>query len=149
MACYNAGANTEYTASNVYVGSGTGQNNKTGERNTYIGSESGSFGNSGSYNVFIGFTAGYFETGSNKLYIANSTAYQDQALIYGEFDNSNLKLNATVTIRDLLILKPRTNIPETTEIGTIYFDEWTKTLKVYIGNDIDENPIWKTIKWDD
>ena len=47
----------------------------------------------GSGNVFLGYQAGYNETGSNKLYIANSNT--TTPLIYGEFDNYHVKINGT------------------------------------------------------
>ena len=45
----------------------------------------------GSSNVFLGFGAGIYETGSNKLYIANSNS--GLPLVYGEFDNKLLYIN--------------------------------------------------------
>lgn len=65
---------------------------QTGFYNTAIGYHSGRNA-VGSYNIFLGASAGYFETGSNKLYVENSDADADNALIYGEFDNNLLRIN--------------------------------------------------------
>lgn len=59
--------------------------NTTGSNNTAIGYQSLYSNVTGNNNVTLGNQAGYFETGSNKLYIENSNANADNALIYGEF----------------------------------------------------------------
>jgi hypothetical protein len=51
--------------------------------------------------VAIGNFAGYHETGSNKLYIANSTT--TTPLIYGEFDNQLLRANGIMQINKSFI----------------------------------------------
>ncbi|WP_425509582.1 hypothetical protein, partial [Xanthovirga aplysinae] len=55
-----------------------------------LGSHSG-YTSTGSSNVFIGYAAGWFETGSNKLYIANDAT--STPLIYGDFANKTLTFN--------------------------------------------------------
>jgi len=72
-------------------------NNQTGIRNTSIGTFAG-MSSVGNYNVFLGYYAGGNETGSNKLYIENSIADSDNALIYGEFDTNRLRVNGTLQI---------------------------------------------------
>ncbi|OFX38539.1 MAG: hypothetical protein A2X08_13175, partial [Bacteroidetes bacterium GWA2_32_17] len=62
--------------------------NTSGNKNTAIGVFAGNNNVSGSYNVFIGHQAGFNELGSNKLYIANSSA--NPALIYGDFSTGNV-----------------------------------------------------------
>jgi hypothetical protein len=96
---------------NVSVGSGTLTINQAGQKNTAIGHKAGFSVTSGSYNVLIGHGAGYNletgesnvflgndagfnETGSNKLYIANSGG---TPLIYGEFDNNIVNINGTLS----------------------------------------------------
>lgn len=59
--------------------------NTTGSNNTAIGYQSLYSNVTGNNNVTLGNQAGYFETGSNKLYIENSNADANNALIYGEF----------------------------------------------------------------
>jgi len=53
---------------------------------------------SGSRNVFIGNRAGYYETGSNKLYIANDNGPLG-LLIYGDFSGKLLSLCGNVAIQ--------------------------------------------------
>lgn len=72
--------------------------NTTGLNNTAIGYEALYSNKTGSYNVALGNQAGYYETGSNKLYIANS--FDTTPLIYGEFDNDLLRVNGTLNIND-------------------------------------------------
>jgi len=63
----------------------------TGGNNTAIGYQSGYSITTGQQNVMLGYKAGYNETGSNKLYIANSDT--TTPLIYGEFNNEILNVN--------------------------------------------------------
>jgi hypothetical protein len=80
-------------ADNVQIGSLAGQNNKDGDRNVFVGSFSGRNNVGGSGNVFLGYRAGFEEIGSNKLYIDNLGNSSLASLIYGEFDNSLLRVN--------------------------------------------------------
>ncbi len=89
-ALYNTSAN-----SNVGIGYETGFTNSSGIRNTFVGTGAGHL-TTGASNVFLGYQAGYNETGSNKLYVSNSNT--SNPLIYGEFDNDILRLNADVSI---------------------------------------------------
>lgn len=84
---------------NTFVGAHSGRNSD-GNRNTFVGYYSGSI-NNGSNNVFLGYNAGKEEAGSNKLIIANGHT-EDSTLIYGEFDNDYLKINATTSITNKL-----------------------------------------------
>ncbi len=61
--------------------------NTTGNNNTACGYAAGFSNSTGSGNVFIGYNAGLNETGSNKLYIANSSI--NPPLIYGDFSTGN------------------------------------------------------------
>jgi hypothetical protein len=54
--------------------------------------------NTGERNVFLGFGAGTDETGSNKLYIENSSGDETEALMWGDFENDLLRFNAGVGI---------------------------------------------------
>jgi hypothetical protein len=76
---------------NIALGRLTGLNLSTGNYNTYLGTSAGYSNISGSANVFIGYQAGYTETGSNKLYISNSTT--SSPLIYGDFVNKSVQIN--------------------------------------------------------
>lgn len=76
---------------NVAVGMNALTQNTEGTENTAIGYEAG-YGNTvGDGNVFLGRKAGYFETGSDKLYIANS----ETPLIYGDFTTNNIGIGTT------------------------------------------------------
>jgi len=72
--------------------------NLSGNNNVGIGYQAGFSNSIGSNNVFLGTQSGYNELGSNKLYIENSTADADNALIYGEFDNNIARINGQVQI---------------------------------------------------
>ena len=108
---WSGNANQLYSHDNTYLGFSSGSGQSTGSRNTYIGSNSGrtktggvdntflgsgtGYNNSsGSSNVFLGYQAGYNETGSNKLYIANSST--STPLIKGTFPNTDLTFTASV-----------------------------------------------------
>jgi hypothetical protein len=71
--------------------------NQEGSRNTIIGYEAGRsialHNKSG--NVFIGYRAGYSETGSNRLYIDNSST--SSPLIYGNFTTNRIGINRVAT----------------------------------------------------
>ena len=112
---YRAGQANSSGARNTYVGYRAGIDNvdghynvaightsmlqaTTGSRNTYLGYETGYFNSVGSGNVFIGHQAGKNSGGSNKLFLHNSAANSDQALIYGEFDNKYLRANSVFDV---------------------------------------------------
>lgn len=134
----DAGRNTSGEL-NTFIGYGSGSswiNPGSGNRNTYLGAGAGGgYANIlGSGNVCIGFDAGYRQSGDNKLFIENSEADEDNSLIYGEFDNDKLKLNASVTIRDALSLTPRSTAPPSPSAGDMYFNSVSKKLMVYDGS---------------
>jgi hypothetical protein len=81
---------------NSFFGRSAGTGNTTGTTNTIIGALAGQFNTTGSGNVFLGFTAGSAETGSNKLYISNSSTASP--LIWGDFGTTQLKLQGKVGI---------------------------------------------------
>ncbi len=83
---------------NTLLGSFTCTTLEGASNNVILGAFSGALLKTGNNNVFLGYQAGYYETSSNKLYIENSNAYSDNALIYGEFDNNILRLNGNTGI---------------------------------------------------
>jgi hypothetical protein len=89
-----AGYLNETGQDNTFVGYGAGMFNTTGNYNSYFGDGAGAFNETGSSNVFIGRSAGSTETGSNKLYIDNSST--TSPLIYGDFDSNLLRVNGTM-----------------------------------------------------
>ena len=82
----SGGSDSHY---NCLFGSESGRD-VTGDSNVMIGRQSGLSNLSGSGNVFLGNQAGYGETGSSKLYIANSST--NTPLIYGDFSTNNVGL---------------------------------------------------------
>lgn len=90
---YQAGYSNTEGDLNVFLGALAGYSNTIGGYNLFLGPQTGFANTTGDYNIFLGFLAGYYETGSHKLYIANSNT--TTPLIYGEFDNALLEFNAT------------------------------------------------------
>jgi len=82
---------------NLALGYQSMQNTITSYGSVAIGGRAGR--NIGSYSVAIGFNAGENETGTNKLYIANSNT--TTPLIYGEFNNNIVKINDTVYVDNI------------------------------------------------
>jgi hypothetical protein len=78
-------------SSNTFVGYYSGYSNTTASSNTFVGSMAGRSNTTGSNNVFLGYQAGYNETGSGKLYIANSAT--STPLVYGDFSSGVLGVN--------------------------------------------------------
>ncbi len=79
---------------NTFFGYASGYKNITGNSNTFFGNAAGNSNTEGDGNVFVGYEAGFYETGSNKLYISNSSSLTP--LIYGDFKNRQLKINGTL-----------------------------------------------------
>ncbi|HNP33121.1 MAG TPA: hypothetical protein PKN96_07495 [Flavobacterium sp.] len=84
---------TSNADNNTAVGFAALRQNASGTNNTALGFEA-LRGVLGSGNIGIGYQAGRNETGSNKLYIENSSADQNSALIYGDFSTSPKVLRA-------------------------------------------------------
>lgn len=91
---------------NVAVGRHSLFSNTAGNYNTAIGIRALNF-NTGSSNVALGYMAGFYETGSNKLFIDNTSRASEadgrsKALIYGVFAaavaNQRLTINGQVQI---------------------------------------------------
>ncbi len=82
---------------NTVVGAFAGQENTAGSNNTMLGNEAGYSNKVGNGNVFLGYRSGTNETGSDKLYIANSET--SSPLIYGDFSSSLLSFNGKVGIQ--------------------------------------------------
>ncbi len=83
---------------NSFVGSYSGYRNTTGNYNSFLGYRSGYNNETGSKNVFLGYYAGYNETGSDKLYIENSSSATP--LIGGDFSTDEIYLNGTTFLAD-------------------------------------------------
>ncbi|MEL6391210.1 MAG: tail fiber domain-containing protein [Bacteroidota bacterium] len=85
-------------SNNTYVGTFAASNKSGGSENTIIGFDAGTNNGSGSGNIFLGNRAGAFESGSNKLYIHNSSS--NTPLIYGDFSSSLLRINGRLDINN-------------------------------------------------
>ncbi len=105
-------------SSNVFIGNGAGTGNPIGPTGPATG------------NVFIGYGAGQNETGSNKLYISNSSTANP--LIWGDFSIG------VVTLNTVLKLTPG-NAPATPTEGMIYSNSTDHRLYYYNGT------IWKPL----
>ena len=90
---YQAGNDLTSATNSVLIGKQAGSNITTGTGNVMIGEGAGTSVVTGSGNVMLGTRAGYSETGSDKLYIANSST--TTPLIYGEFDTNHVKINGS------------------------------------------------------
>jgi hypothetical protein len=116
---FSTGADNTTGEDNTYVGHTSGEFNTTGIRNTFIGRASGRSNNNGSENTFLGYgtgqnningsgnvflgqRAGQSETGSNLLYISNSST--TNPLIWGNFDNEG-----TVNLRGMVSINLNPN----------------------------------------
>lgn len=84
--------------SNLGIGFQTLFSNIDGDNNVVVGNNALKMNISGNGNIAIGNSSGLNETGSNKLYIENSGADADNALIYGEFDTNLLRVNGNLEI---------------------------------------------------
>jgi hypothetical protein len=76
---------------NVAIGAESLYSVTSGVDNVVLGHGAGYSLTTGSDNIFIGYQAGYNETGSNKLYIANSNTATP--LIYGDFSTKAIVIN--------------------------------------------------------
>ncbi len=94
----NSGYSNLSGLANVFLGQSSGENNSNGSQNVFLGYQTGFTNNAGNHNVFIGNQAGYYEENSNKLYIENSDKNYQNALIYGDFNDDKIRLNANVGI---------------------------------------------------
>jgi hypothetical protein len=95
---------------NVYIGYKSGFSNSFGGENVCIGYQTGAFGNTGSKNVFIGTGAGQNNNGTNNVFIGYAAGSNDfgsyklfigivnYPLIYGDFANKELEINADNTV---------------------------------------------------
>lgn len=99
---YGAGKNNIDANANTCFGYQSSYNNQYGNNNVIIGYQAGYTDTWYSGNVFIGYQAGYNETGDNQLYVENSNANKYNTLIYGDFANDSIRLNASVIVRDSL-----------------------------------------------
>ncbi|MBC8487186.1 MAG: hypothetical protein H8D45_14250, partial [Bacteroidetes bacterium] len=84
---------------NTVLGTYAEQLNVEGSNNTIVGygAGHGATTHNKSGNVFLGYQAGYWETGSDILYIENSSGIP---LIWGDFANDTLRINGTLDVNN-------------------------------------------------
>ena len=93
----------------------------SGTNNTALGYRAGASNTTGSRNLFLGYNAGVNETGSDKLYISNSTT--STPLIKGTFDSAGGNLGSVRVYGDLqLTTKTPASAAATGTVGTITYD---------------------------
>jgi hypothetical protein len=90
----SAGFSNTTGSSNLFLGQRAGFSNTTGQYNVCMGYEAGYNNVEGDGNLFLGHQAGYFETGSNKLYIANDND-TSAVIIYGDFSTGRVGIGTT------------------------------------------------------
>jgi hypothetical protein len=95
---------------NVAIGVEALRNNGNGVGNIAVGVEALRSNQDGSSNIAIGNNAGATELTSNKLYIENSDANKDNALIYGDFAADSLLLNAKTVVRNNAVVRGFTKL---------------------------------------
>ena len=93
---YLSMANNSTGNYNTSLGSGSLYTSSSGSNSVAVGYQSGYQAGSGS--VMLGYQAGFNETGSNKLYIDNSST--TDPLIYGDFDNDWMHVNDSLSVGD-------------------------------------------------
>ncbi|MDE2232963.1 MAG: hypothetical protein KGJ90_02415 [Patescibacteria group bacterium] len=84
--------NTSYA---VALGPYAGFSSTHGNNSLYLGAFSGYANILGANNLFLGDSAGFRETGSNKLYISNSST--SSPLVYGDFAGDSLRVNGQLS----------------------------------------------------
>ena len=89
---------TGASSNNVAVGYNIMTAATTATNNTALGSGALSGNVVGNSNVAIGYQAGATETGDQKLYIENSNAGPNAALIYGEFNTNIVRVNGQIQV---------------------------------------------------
>ena len=119
---YLSGYSNITGSENHFSGFAAGYKNSNGGSNTYIGYQVAHENVSGNGNVMIGHLAGYNETGSNKLYISNSSSATP--LIYGDFNSQLLRVNGNMQVKK--VVENSSATLRLTEIGaqwvTVYYD---------------------------
>jgi len=127
----NFAGNQNTASSNVFIGRTSGLSNTTGTNNVFIGEQTGRMNIEGSGNVFLGDQAGMNEKGSNRLYIANNSTFAP--LIYGEFDNGKVDVNGSISLKDILNLKPKYTYVGSPKEGDVFYDGNSHSIKFFDG----------------
>lgn len=94
-ALYGTASATAYAYSNIAIGDSSLFFARNSLYNVALGRYAGFYDSTGTGDIFLGDSSGYNETGSNKLYIANSST--SSPLIYGDFTGDSLRVNGQLS----------------------------------------------------
>ena len=119
-------------STNAAIGNHSLVTNTTGSGNTALGSGAGYSNETGNGNIFLGYHAGYNETGSNKLYIDNSSSATP--LIGGDFSTDEVTINGTLETTD-----------DVTVNGSIAIIDGTEGADKVLTSDADGNASWEEV----
>ena len=138
-----AGENLSTGSYNTFIGGQSGHGGGipgtnpsafiTGNYNTAIGYQSGFSNVAGSGNIFIGYQAGYSFTGSNSLYIDNSST--STPLIYGNFSANQLSLNGNVGVNRAPYANVSLTVSPNSQSYGLYIDAGA-TYAAYINGNV-------------
>ena len=113
---------------NTSIGDSVMVKNTTGYSNVAIGTKALANNLTGNGNIAIGAFAGNSETTSNKLYIDNSNADKNNALIYGDFAADSLLLNGKTVVKNNAVVRGFTKLGGYgTDVPSIKMKELTGT----------------------
>lgn len=107
--------NSSSAVNNTTLGALALYNCQSSANNTAIGCGALQTNSTGSGNVCVGYNAGQSETGSNKLYISNSST--SSPLIYGDFSSQTLTVNNNLTVASNLTASGNTQMTGFAGIG--------------------------------
>ena len=110
---------------NTAIGRNALQSITSGDQNTALGLGAGSTNSQGTGNIFIGYMAGSQETGSNKLYIDNSST--TTPLIHGDFETDTVTFNGDVAITGNLSAD---KVVSSTGKAVMHFEEATGAVHI-------------------
>jgi hypothetical protein len=135
---YYTGYKPSGATDNVLVGAQDpfGATHITGSYNVYLGVNAGNLSAAASRNVFIGYEAGKNETGSDKLYIQNSSL---TPLLWGDFSLRRLRLNGNTSINGTLAnqyFALEVNIDANDTYGLVVYGPTWCSSGVWSGSDI-------------
>ncbi|HTY13663.1 MAG TPA: hypothetical protein VMD02_05700 [Candidatus Omnitrophota bacterium] len=141
----NAAVGNSQGINNTAIGTVALTSNVSSSYNTAVGYSAGYY-TLGDHNVFIGAYAGSSETGSNKLYIANSAV--NPPLIFGDFASKEVGINTNKPISTLEVngdLRLAAMSAPTGAKGKIYLDSTTNRLNYHDGTQwIELDPAYTT-----
>ena len=112
-------------SNNTAIGKNALQIVTSGSQNTALGVGAGSANVQGTGNVFVGYMAGSQETGSNKLYIDNSST--TKPLISGDFEQDSVTINGDVKITGNLSAD---KVVSSTGAAVMHFEEATGAVHI-------------------